>query len=369
MSALALMQLRAAVDRRGIVVRVSVIASEGSTPRETGATMLVTPSDTLDTIGGGALEHAAIAAARGLMAKAPTPWRRELLSFPLGPSLGQCCGGYVKLLLELFTAHELATLTVAPDGPPWLLVRATTCGAPAFLVARRKAPGAWPAAVPQLLDEMLSGQAPAAARLVRGRTGSPDWYIEPLSPRRTPLFLYGAGHVGRALVRVLEPLAFSVTWADIARERFPPATPPGMQVVASPDLVGIAAHAPVDAWHLVMTYSHTLDLAICHAVLQHGRFAYLGLIGSGTKRTRFLKRLAALGIDAQTLARLACPIGLEGLRGKEPAVIAVSVAADLLRLAAHAGGALELAEPAPAARTTTEASIGGSGERDPLGLG
>jgi len=329
--------LRRAVEQCGVAVRVSVIVSEGSTPRETGAAMLVTPGETAGTVGGGALEHEAIAAARRLMAGEPAPWRREVLSFPLGPSLGQCCGGRVKLLLEAFTAHELAALTSDTGGSGCaVLLRPTGPGAALTIVTQRKTCGDWPTPVQRLLDEMLSGQRPAAPTLVRGRRDAADWYIEPLSQSRAPLFLYGAGHVGRAVVRVLERLPFAVSWIDVVPERFPPAIPPAVCAIAERDPAATAASAPAEAWHLVMTYSHPLDLAICHAVMQQGAFRYLGLIGSMSKRTRFLRRLAGLGVAPDMLARLHCPIGLEGLRGKEPDVIAVSVAADLLR---RAGGA------------------------------
>lgn len=330
--------LRLAVEQHGIAVRVSVIVSEGSTPRETGAAMLVTPGETADTIGGGALEHEAIAAARRLMAAGHAPWRREILSFPLGPSLGQCCGGRVKLLLEVFTRHELAALPSDAGGlgRVALLLRPAAAGAPLAIVIQRKTPGDWPAPVQQLLDEMLSGQTPATPTLVRGRRGSEDWYIEPLSQPRVALCLYGAGHVGRAMVRVLERLPFAVSWVDVAPARFPTAVPPAVRVIAERDPAAVASSSPPDAWHLVMTHSHPLDFAICHAVMQRGAFGYLGLIGSMSKRARFLRRLAGLGIAPEMLARLHCPIGLEGLRGKEPDVIAVSVAADLLRRAASA---------------------------------
>jgi len=152
-----------------------------------------------------------------------------------------------------------------------------------------------------------------------------------------PLHIYGAGHVGRALVRVLEDLPFRVTWADTAAQRFPAAIPPHVTAHVSPDLPALAAAAPADATHIVMTYSHALDLAICHAVLRRGQFGHLGLIGSATKRARFLHRLAGLGIAPAMLQRLTCPIGLPGVGAKEPAMIAVSVAAKLVELATPQG--------------------------------
>jgi len=148
-----------------------------------------------------------------------------------------------------------------------------------------------------------------------------------------PLHIYGAGHVGRALVRVLQDLPFAVTWADTAASRLPNPVPLHVRAHATPDLPALAAAAPADAFHIVMTYSHALDLAICHAVLRRGQFAYLGLIGSATKRARFTQRLAGLGVAPPMLARLTCPIGLPGVGAKEPAMIAVSVAAQLMALA------------------------------------
>ena len=102
---------------------------------------------------------------------------------------------------------------------------------------------------------------------------------------------------------------------------------------AAADLPTLASAAPAGAWHIVMTYSHALDLAICHAVLRRGDFGHLGLIGSATKRARFMKRLTELGIAPAALARLNCPIGLPGIDGKEPGMIAVAVAAQLVQLA------------------------------------
>jgi xanthine dehydrogenase accessory factor len=145
--------------------------------------------------------------------------------------------------------------------------------------------------------------------------------------------IYGAGHVGRALIRVLEGLPFAVTWADIDAGRFPKTAPTQAARRIAADPAALAAEAPPRAIHIVMTHSHPLDLAICHAVLVRGDFRFLGLIGSQTKRTRFLKRLRELGVPQDRLARLICPIGLPGVKGKQPAVIAVAVAAQLLEIA------------------------------------
>jgi xanthine dehydrogenase accessory factor len=140
-------------------------------------------------------------------------------------------------------------------------------------------------------------------------------------------------------VRVLEDLPFSVTWIDTSADRFPKSIPPYATTETTPNPAAFAATTEPDAFHLVLTYSHALDLGICHSLLRRGGFRFLGLIGSATKRTRFLRRLADLGISQAQLQRLVCPIGVRGIGGKEPAMIAVSVAAQLVQLAAEASAA------------------------------
>ena len=155
-----------------------------------------------------------------------------------------------------------------------------------------------------------------------------------------PLFtlqLYGAGHVGRAIVQLLAGLPCRVQWIDEREDQFPSTTLPAhiLKVCVEP-VQGEVAVAPPGAFYLVLTHSHALDLAITQAVLQRGDFAYFGLIGSKTKRARFEHRLRERGVPDALLARLVCPIGLPGIPGKAPEVVAVAVVAQLL-LAASAG--------------------------------
>jgi xanthine dehydrogenase accessory factor len=379
-----------AVTEHGAVVRVTVIRADGSTPRETGTAMLVSVAGIADTIGGGALELAAIAHARNLLANAAAPppspsphcssqwgegrgegrrhiptsaqaapphpsplpaeeqgegsprdcsaprWQRDVRDFALGPSLGQCCGGFTRLLFEVFTTSELGTLDVlasADDPHSALVLRPLETGQPLEVVSVRKDPTERPLAVTRVLRDILSGARPREAALIRGAKGDGAWFVEPLGRRMVPLYVYGAGHVGRALVRMLQDLPFAVTWTDTSAARFPDPVPAHVRAQPAADLRAIASAAPPGAYHIVMTYSHALDLAICHALLRRNDFGHLGLIGSATKRARFLKRLGELGIPSTTLARLTCPIGLPGINGKEPAVIAVAVAAQLVQLA------------------------------------
>jgi xanthine dehydrogenase accessory factor len=153
--------------------------------------------------------------------------------------------------------------------------------------------------------------------------------VEPLQRRESPLWIWGAGHVGRAIVSVLAPLPeLDITWIDTGPERFPDSIPGNVTAIPASDPALLAAHAPVCAQHLVLTYSHELDLALCHALLAHG-FSFAGLIGSKTKWARFRSRLAALGHSPGQIARITCPIGDPAL-GKHPQRIALGVAAQLL---------------------------------------
>jgi xanthine dehydrogenase accessory factor len=336
------------IGRHGAVVRVTVARAEGSTPREAGAAMLVSRDAIEDTIGGGALEHQAIAHARAMLGRAADGplWQRDVRPFALGPGLGQCCGGAVLLLFERFTQRERAALEdiarVAGQQGSAVLRPVGSGIAPEVLAPEVLAPevaeGRFPPAVARVLRAWGQAGGSPRAMLVSGRKDEPDWYLEPLAAPTAPLVLHGAGHVGRALVRVLEGLPFGITWVDSRPGIFPAVIPAGVAVHRQQtDATPPMAVLPQNALHLVMTHSHPLDLEICHAVLRAGDFRFLGLIGSQTKRARFVKRLRELGIPAAQLERLVCPIGLPGIEGKQPAIVAVSIAAQLLQLVAQPG--------------------------------
>jgi len=348
-----------AAGRRGLTpsVRILVAAAEGSVPREAGAVMWVHTDGIEGTIGGGALELEAIASARKMLADDLPTWHRELRAYPLGPALGQCCGGMVRLLYEYVDGtvgrNSTAYCAVATHGKDCgagatavdhgatvaqyaellrptphssaLSVRPVVTGVAPTVVHDRKIAADWPVPVLRAVRQMLSGERPLSTILVRSK---PDYVIEPEPTPPHLLYLYGAGHVGRAVVRALGPLPFAVTWVDVAAERFPASIEVNATPVISTDPAAIAAATPPEALHLIMTFSHAIDLSITHAVLAN-KFAWAGLIGSGTKRARFDKRLRAAGIADAALARLHCPIGIGGITGKEPAMIAISVAAQL----------------------------------------
>ncbi|APZ53576.1 xanthine dehydrogenase accessory protein XdhC [Salipiger abyssi] len=286
--------LRAAVAAHGRVARVVVAGVAGSAPREVGAAMLVWEGGQSGTIGGGALE---------LMAAEAAFMHEGLSRHPLGPSLGQCCGGAVTLLTEIYDAEAMAAL----EGRE--------------VIAR--GPGEAPLAVTRLLDRARARGERPEPQLVQG------WMVEPVARPVRQLWVWGAGHVGRAIVSTLAPLpGLGITWVDTAPKRFPAEAPEGVTVLPAADPALLLRHAPQEAEHLILTYSHELDFALCHGLLSHG-FGFAGLIGSDTKWARFRSRLRALGHGDAQISRICCPIGQKSL-GKHPQAIAIGVAAHLL---------------------------------------
>ncbi len=311
--------LTAAVAAYGPVVRVVIGGFEGSTPRETGTSMLVWPQGQDGTIGGGALELMAVAAARDMLRDGVAATVRRM---PLGPALGQCCGGHVTLVLERFDAAAAAAVSAL----------------------RAEGAAGYVREVDAAARELAAARVRRSSRSVeRVDCGLIDGcMVEPFAEEAMPLWIYGAGHVGRAIVRVTEGLPLAVTWVDTAPDRFPEEIPPHVTrlVAAEPGMV--VRHAPAEAVHLVMTYSHALDLEICHAVL--GReFRHLGLIGSASKRARFRSRLLDLGHEPATVGRMCCPIGDRSL-GKRPAAIALGVVREILQI--QSGAAMRPGEVA-----------------------
>jgi xanthine dehydrogenase accessory factor len=234
--------------------------------------MVVSATQVVGTIGGGHLELKAIATARELLRSGELAPHTE--HWPLGPALGQCCGGAVTLV---YAALDAA------------------------VVAR--------------------------------------W------PKSTPLFhlqLYGAGHVGRAVATLLTTLDVVVDWIDERDDEFPSTTtlgsawPEHIRRVCVDAVEGEVRSAPALAFYLVMTHRHDLDMRITEAVLRRGDFGYLGLIGSKTKRQRFVHRFEARGIAHELIDRMVCPIGIEGIDGKQPEVLAMAAVAQLLQAAGKA---------------------------------
>jgi xanthine dehydrogenase accessory factor len=249
-----------AVNAQGTCALVTLVLAEGSTPRDAGAWMIVTPHGYHGTIGGGTMEWHAMAEAQGLLGK---PATIKTIRKSLGPDLGQCCGGRVTLEIESFDRNSLTDL-----------------------------------------EERAAH------------------FHEELRH----IHIWGAGHVGRALVLALAPLPFRVTWWDIRPDAFPAFMPQNVT-----GRRGAPSEMEADqALVLVMSHSHALDFDVVDFALRNPGFAQVGLIGSATKRARFKKRLGEAGHDTANLARLTCPIGVRAVTSKLPAAIAAGVVVQLL---------------------------------------
>ena len=306
-------------------VLVTICGIRGSTPRETGAKMIVTARETIGTIGGGQLEHQCTHIAAGLLGGEEVPTTRR---FPLGPALGQCCGGVVDVLFE----------PVASDLPGWLqnlralhgqrqasvLVTATE-SAMKFVVSEDNVFGIDEGDCdPAIVEEARSLLQGGAAGVIDGM------FYEPVLGSDFNIAVFGAGHVGAAVVNVLSGLDCNIRWIDSRRGIFR-ATPRNVRAIETGEPALEVAAMPPSSYYLIMTHSHPLDFDICDRILRRGDAAYCGLIGSMTKRRRFEKRFRRQGLARSAVEQLVCPIGVTGISGKKPAEIAIAVAAEILR--------------------------------------
>jgi xanthine dehydrogenase accessory protein XdhC len=245
-------------------VLVTVASALGSTPREAGARMLVQARRTTGTIGGGRLEHEAIAAARRLIETGGPTHHMEV---PLGPAIGQCCGGHVTMRLERADTEVLVRI--------------------------------------ERIEQAELACLPA-------------------------IYLFGAGHVGKAVAQALAPLPLRLTWIDSRAEEFPDWVPDSITRLVAADPVALVKVAEPGAGFLVLTHDHALDFDLAGAALRRGDAFYVGLIGSRTKRRKFEHLYRTRDGRSADLARLVCPIGAGLSRDKRPPVIAAMVAAELL---------------------------------------
>jgi xanthine dehydrogenase accessory factor len=324
---------------------VTVMNVRGSAPRERGAKMLVTASEIAGTIGGGRLEHDCTRlACTELVPGRGNEFSAFAIKFPLGAGFGQCCGGMVEILFEridedstwirdLLDCHEqrkpAVVVTEAPaDG---------SCGkhlvtADSYSSYGRPALGLHDVAGP--CRRLLAERGASRCVEIKTRDGARvTALLEPFGAPGMSIALFGAGHTGSAVVAAMAGLDCEIRWID-SRRVFPTVVPGNVVMVESGDPVREIAAMPRGAFYLVMTHSHPLDYEICDAILRRGDFAYLGLIGSRSKRRRFEQRMKKIGMAPDLLARLTCPIGIRGVGGKHPAEIAIAVSAELLKVKA-----------------------------------
>lgn len=280
-------QLLTQLDCGEPAIWVCVAETKGSVPRERGASMIVTQTELWGTIGGGHLELNSVEVARALLAAQQiTATKRH---FPLGPALGQCCGGVVDVAFLPLSEHDRS----------------------AFLRLKE---------IEQQGGELMIERALDAGNMLRLPLVFSPWRV----------CVFGAGHVGAAIVAVLAALPCEIRWIDSRDAVFPSRYSGNVRIVETDDPAFEARGLPANADVLVLTHSHALDLDICLALIERDDLAYIGLIGSPTKAATFRKRFAQRGVSVSAMARINCPIGMAQLTGKHPGVIAVGVAADLI---------------------------------------
>lgn len=268
------------LDRGEPACLVTVAKVRGSAPRDAGARMLVTETETIGTIGGGQLEYQCIRIAVERLRAAETDGDDLIRTFPLGSNCGQCCGGVVDVLFESVSVESANRLLE--------------------------------------IQELHELQHPFV------------------------IAIFGAGHVGSAVVATLAGLDCQVRWIDSRSAIFPGDLPANVVAMETDLPAGEVATMPPGSYFLVMTHSHSLDLDICDQVLRRRDAQYCGLIGSLSKRRRFERLLRKQGVSDEMLAELSCPIGVTGIPGKRPQEIAIAVAAELLQIQATAANTAEL---------------------------
>ncbi|WP_377290216.1 xanthine dehydrogenase accessory protein XdhC [Rhizobium sp. SG2393] len=260
------------LDSHPALIHVAIAVAKGSTPREAGAFMLVSGNTLFGTIGGGQLEFIAIDHARRMLAGESMPDR---LDIPLGPEIGQCCGGRTELVFSACNASLRETLLM------------------------------------QESDERAA---------------------------RPQVWLFGAGHVGKALAAALAPLPLTVMVVETRPEELTD-LPPDTTAIATPLPEAEIDRAAPGAAIVILTHDHALDFLIATRALARHDLAYVGMIGSKSKRATFAHAFTAEGGDPAALDRLTLPIGGSAVRDKRPAVIAALTAAEILTaLAAHQRG-------------------------------
>jgi len=290
---------------QGQVILVTLGAVNGSTPRGSGTKMLIDDTRVSGTIGGGNLEFMVTEQARKML-KSPD---RALLyqHYALGPLLGQCCGGAANVLLEKLTGCHLPLL-----------------GQITAAVEKR---------TPYGLMSATGGTEVGKHLVTIPSEDVQDGILYEWHPNdAAPLYMFGAGHVGKAMAAVLGRLNFEVTWIDDREGQFPELVADNVERILSPEPLKYVAAAPAGTIFLVFTYSHKQDYDITSAILKRTDFRYCGMIGSKTKRARFATYYLKSGGTEGQLEALTCPVGLKDITGKSPDVIAIAVAAQLLSI-------------------------------------
>lgn len=248
------------------IILATIIKAKGSVPRNENVNMAVSSSKQYGTIGGGELEYQVIKESNDLLNNFDC--NEKNIELPLGPTLGQCCGGFVKIQLSKFK-----------NGKNLLLKH-------------------------NLKEQIIN--------------------------QNQNLYIFGAGHVASALLSKLDGVGFNIFVIDSRENFISNINTDYVFPILAKDHTIIIKNAPSKSYYLVLTHSHQLDLSICDSILKKNDFTFIGLIGSKTKKIRFEKRLIETGYDKKLIDKIECPIGINSIQGKEPDVIAISMIARLL---------------------------------------
>ncbi len=354
--------LAAALRRDGRVVLVTVADARGPAPRESGATMIVAADGLAGTIGGGALEFEATRIAREALAQRDARATTWLVRFPLGTRQGQPCGGVATVAFQTVTLDTASwlepTRACLRTQPVLALVARVGSGDDAgarLLVTADDARGT-------LGDATADSAAIAAARArlapspgdAKAGSGviersAATLFIHVVRRPDFSVLVFGNGHVGRALVHVLEATPARVTWVDERAGGFPADVAANVAIIATDTPEAELHAAPSGSFVVILTHSHALDFGLAIAALARSDWRYLGMIGSATKRAQLARELAQRGFSPEALARITMPIGVATapIRSKEPGAIAVAVAAEMLAIRERA-----------TAQPTTRSSVG-----------
>ncbi|MCF6291852.1 MAG: xanthine dehydrogenase accessory protein XdhC [Robiginitomaculum sp.] len=275
-------------DKKPAIV-ITLVEVQGSAPRNAGVKMLVWNDGQAGTIGGGELEFRLQKLAKEML-KQPI-MQPVLQNFPLGPLLDQCCGGFVTAMLEPLVDHcfgdeKMSVQTCLSSGEKTLI------------------------AVNDDNAEIII-------------TADKQYIIEPPCQKPPSIYLFGAGHIGAALAKILLDMDIDLNWIDNRPEM-------ADLVQVCEDPVQQAKQAPDDALFVIVTHCHDLDYQLCRCILEKSQIRFCGLIGSDTKRARFVQRLQKDGISEKQIEQLTCPVGLDGIGGKHPTEIAVAIVGQLL---------------------------------------
>ena len=259
------------------VARVVIMSTKGSAPRKAHSQMIVTEKQVFGSIGGGQLEYKVTAICQQRLLTIQK-FEREVRSFALGPSLGQCCGGSVRALIEYFHLSDLSKIEKLNQGE--------------FLI-----------------HELNTNAFPYEGNQL-SRLDEKKFFQERSFEKNTNLYIWGAGHTGREIMSSTKSLPLNRYWIDIAKERFPETIEPDINILWANDPTRLVKSFPSGGIHLILTHSHALDLALIQSLLRENNFYKLGLIGSLTKKARFNSQLLKIGFTSDDIDKIVCPIGL-----------------------------------------------------------